>query len=244
MSNYPSVKPGGRSPSRVVAGLLFLSWLFLGNGSLGLASETRSQLKIEGDSITGALIQVPLHSVLEELNEKLGIEFEVPKQELDKLVSANLNGESVSKSLSKILSSWDHAFQVNGQGRVQQIFVVSKILPTEIQKNTLGTSGSSMAIFAKAKAKNESPIMAPNPGISILQAEKPSNPENVVKSFPNFGKTPETILPMPIQQPVVSAMNIQSSSNFMQIIPASGYPPMEILPVSDEAQREFIVGQY
>ena len=126
MTNYPSAKPGQKKIKRFVAGILLLSWLVFGNGGLGLASEAHSLLQIQGDRITGALNQVPLRTVLEQLQEKLAIEYVVPGEELDKSVSANLAREPVIKALSKILASWDYALQVDQQGKVHQIFVVGR----------------------------------------------------------------------------------------------------------------------
>jgi hypothetical protein len=45
---------------------------------------------------------------------------------------------------------------------------------------------------------------------------------------------------MVIQPPQGDPMPIQPSSDIMQVIPGSGYPPMDILPVSEDARMEFI----
>ncbi len=240
MSNYPSVQVGKGNRTRVIGGLLFLSCMLLANGSLVFASETRSQLKITGDSIAGVLIKVPLHVVLEELREKLVIEFDVPQEERDKLISANLTGESVKKSLSKILSPWDYAFQVNGQGRVQQVFVVSKIFPTENLNTPVKIGEPQMAVLANREIQLSR--KTPNSSGSISSPEFYYSPERIMETLSNFGEISESGVPMPIQETQGNPGNIQPSSSFMQVIPASGFPPMEILPVGEEMQREFIGG--
>ena len=240
MNNDPSEKPFSEKFQRLLAGILLLSWLVLGNGSLGIASETHSLLQIQGDRITGVLTQVPLRTVLEQLHEKLAIEYDVPKEELDKLVSANLAGEPVIKALSKILGSWDYALQIDEQGRVHQIFVVAKIGPIEIGKNAVKTSKSKMAVFPKTK--NESILTTPKAKVLLPEKEITSLPERDAKSSSKFFATSGNLRPMVIQPSQGGPMSVQPSSNFMQVIPASGYPPMDILPVSEDARREFMEG--
>lgn len=244
MSNYPSAKPGQEKIQRLVAGILLLSWLVLGNGGLGVASETHSLLQIQGDRITGVLSQVPLRTVLEQLQEKLAIEYVVPGEELDKPVSANLADEPVIKALSKILASWDYALQVDQQGRVHQIFVVVKMGPIEIEKNAVKTSESKMADFPKNMTRSEPILRTPKMRALLPGREMTSNPERDAMVSPMFIGSSEKLRPMVIQPPQGGPMRIQPSSNFMPVIPASGYPPMEILPVSEDAQREFIEGHY
>jgi len=53
---------------------------------------------------------------------------------------------------------------------------------------------------------------------------------------------PEIVAPMVIHPPQGGTMSIQSSSDFMPVIPTSGYPPMDILPVTEDARREFLEG--
>jgi hypothetical protein len=238
MGNYPSAKPGQKKIKRLVAGILLLSWLVIGNGGLGDASETHSLLQIQGDRITGVLSQVPLRTVLEQLQEKLAIEYVVPGEELDKPVSANLADEPVIKALSKILASWDYALQVDQQGRVHQIFVVAKIETIEIEKNAVKTSESKMADFPKNMTRSE-PIRTPKTGALLPGTEMTLNHERDAMVSPMFIKPSEKLRPMVIQPSQGGPMSIQPSSNFMQVIPASGYPPMDILPVSEDAQREF-----
>ena len=242
MSNYPSAKPSQEKIKRLVAGILLLSWLVLGNGGMGVASETYSLLQIQGDRITGVLRQVPLRTVLEQLQEKLAIEFVVPGEELDKPVSANLGGEPVTKALSKILASWDYALQVDQLGSVHKIFVTAKTGPIEIQKNAVKTSESKMAAFPRKMARTEATLRTPKTQVLLPGTEMISNTERDAMGSPMFIGPSEKLRPMVLQPTQGGPMSIQPSSNFMQVIPASGYPPMDILPVSEDAQRKFMEG--
>jgi len=244
MSNYPSASSGQEKILRLVAGMLLLSWLVLGNGGLGEASETQSLLQIQRDRITGVLTQVPLGKVLEQLQEKLAIEYVVPGEELDKPVSANLTGESVIKTLSKILVSWDYAFQVDQQGKVNKIFVVDKMRPIEIEENAVKISEPKMAAFPENEnmTRSEPILRMPKSQILLPGTKMTSNPERDAMPSPMFIEPLEELRPMGIQPSQDGPMGIQPSSNFMPVIPASGYPPMDILPVSEDAQREFLEG--
>ena len=242
MSNYPSANSGQEKIKRLFSGILLLSWLVLGNGGLGVASETHSLLQIQGDRITGVLSQVPLRTVLEQLQEKLAIEYVVPGEELDKPVSANLAGEPVSKALSKILASWDYALQVDQQGRVHKIFVVAKMVTIESEKNTVKTSESKMAAFPRKMTRSEPILLTPQTGTLPSGTEMTSNPERDAMVSPMFVVPSEKLRPMVIQSPQAGAMYVQPSSDVMQVIPASGYPPMDVLPVSEDEGREFFEG--
>jgi hypothetical protein len=242
MSNYHSVNPAQEKIQRVVAGILLLGWLVLGIGGVGVASEAHTVLQIHGDRITGVLNQVPLRTVLEQLQEKLAIEYVVPGEELDKPVSANLGGEPVTKALSKILAAWDYALQVDQRGRVHQIFVVTKNGTIENEKNPIKTSESKMAAFPRKMTRSESILRTPKAQFPLPGTEMTSNPEEHAMVSPMFIDSSEMLPPMVIPPPQGGPMSIKPSSNFMQVIPASGYPPMDILPVSEDARREFIEG--
>jgi hypothetical protein len=242
MSNHHRVNPGQEKIQRVFAGILLLSWLILGIGGVGVAAETHAVLQIHGDRITGVLNQVPLRRVLGQLQEKLAIEYVVPGEELDKPVSANLSGEPVPKALSKILASWDYALQVDQQGRVHQIFVVSKNGTMENVKNPVKTSESKMAVFPRKRKGSEAILRTPTPQFPLPGTEMTSKSEEDAMVSPMLIDSSEMLPPMVIQPTQGGPMSIQPSSNFMQVIPASGYPPMEIHPVSEEAQRDFMEG--
>ncbi len=241
MSNYHSANPGQKKIQRLVAGILLLSWLVLGNGALGVASEAHSQLQFQGDRITGVLSQVPLRTVLGQLQEKLAIEYVVPGEELDKPVSANLAGEPVVKALSRILASWDYALQVDQQGRVHQIFVAAKMGSIKIEKNVEKTSESQVATYPRIMAGSEAILKTSKTQIPLPGTASTSNTENDTMA-PMDIVAPEKLPQMVIQSPQGGPMIIQPSSNFMQVIPASGYPPMDILPASEDAQRDFFRG--
>jgi len=69
-----------------------------------------------------------------------------------------------------------------------------------------------------------------------------SNPDRAAMPSPKFIEPSEKLRPMVIQPPQGDPMPIQPSSDIMQVIPASGYPPMDIIPASEDAQMEFIEG--
>ncbi len=242
MSTYPSANRSQEKVQRLVAGILLLGWLVLGNGSLGIASETHSPLGIQRDRISGVLTQVPLRMILDQLQEKLAINYVAPREELDKPVSVNLTGEPVSNALSKILASWDYALQVDQQGTVHQIFVVAKMEPTAIEENAITTFESKKAIFSGKIMSSEPILSTPRAVVSLPEVDVIQHPEENALVTPMFVERPHSLEPMVIQSPQGKSMNIQPSSNFMEVIPASGYPPMNILPASEDAQRESVEG--
>ncbi len=238
MSNDHSANPDQKKIQLLVAGIVLLSWLILGNGGVGVASEPPFRLQVQGDRLTGVLSQVSLRTVLEKLQQKLAIEYVVPEEELDRLVSANFTGEPVIKALSKILTHWDYALQVDHEGRVHQIFVVAKAEPIEIEKNVETTSESQVAEYPRIIADSEailqtSKTQAPLPGTaSTSDTEKDTMaPMDVL--------APEASHQMVIQPPQGGPMIIQPSSSFMDVIPASGYPPMDVVPAAEDAQMDF-----
>jgi len=250
MSNYFSASSGQENTKRTVAGILLFIMLVLGHGGIGMASETHSLLHIQRDRITGVLTQVPLRMVLGQLQEKLAIDSVVPEEELDKLVSANLAGEPVIKALSKILAPWDYALQVGLEGRVHQIFVVAKAEPSEIKGNEVKASEYNPAIFTGKmegrepvpEASTAHPFLPGTERAANLEAVHVPNPERDAIVSP-MGIVPSEDLPqMVIHSPKGRSMKIQPSTDSMQVIPASGYPPMEILPASEDVRMEFIEG--
>ena len=242
MTNYPSANPGKEKTKRVVAGILLLNLLVLGNGSIGFASETHPLIQIQQERITGVLTQVPLRTVLEQLQEKLAIEYVVPREELDRPISANLVGETVPKALSKILAPWDYALQIDQQGRVRQVFVVAKMRPIEIKENVVKSSEFKMATFPRKKTGSESILRTSKARVLLSGTEMTSHPERDAMASSMFVGPSEKLPQMVIQPPQRGPMNIQPSSTFMQVIPASGYPPMDILPVSEDVRRDFFTG--
>ena len=163
-------------------------------------------------------------------------------EELDKPVSANFAGELVTNALSKILASWDYALQVDQLGRVQQIFVAAKIWPIETKNSSGKTSESLMAAFPEKMTRSEPTLRTHEmqvfqPGTAIA-----SKSEGGVAVSPMFFGSSGNSHPMIIQSPHGSVMAIQPASKFMQVIPASGYPPMDILPVSENVRMEFVKG--
>ncbi len=241
MSNDRTASPGQKKIQRLVSGILLLSWLILGNGGVGVASETPFRLQIQGDRITGVLNHIPLRTVLEKLKQKLAIEYVVPEEELDRLVSANFTGEPVIKALSKILTTWDYALQVDQERGVHQIFVVAKAEPIEIERNVEKRSESQVATYPRIMAGSEAILETSKKQVSLPAAASTSNTEKDT-AVPMDVLAPETLPQMFIQPPQGGSMIIQPSSNSMGVIPAPGYAPMDILPASENAQMDFLEG--
>ena len=258
MSESRNENTGQKTVVCLIVGILTLTLTFLvfGNGRPVGASQAHSLLWIENYRISGILTQVPLRGVLEQLQRELAIEYVVSGEELDKRLSANIVGESVPNALSKILASWDYALQLDQQGRVHKIFVTTKIKSVEIKNAHMkGTSESSQA---HSSTKTESKFKARLPGTMDPQSTTEIS-ENTAKIQTlvmekamvtpggSGGELPQMVIQPPqatqmVIQPPQATMKIKPPSNFMQVIPASGFMPMEIHPVSEEVRKEFLGG--
>ncbi len=240
MCNYFRIDDGEWKPKCLFAATLLFFLLVLSSGSIAGASEAHSLLQFKNDRVTGVLRQISLREVLEQFHNEFAIEYIVPGEELDKHLSADLFEESVPEALSKILASWDYALQVDHQERVQQIFVVAKMEPLAIKKDTVKTPGSKKDTFPGKLIGNESIIKTSKKTQTPLpEVEVEENSERDAVGFPMFLRPSEALRPMVIQPPQGGPMIIQPSSHSMEVIPASGFLPMEILPVSEDARMEF-----
>lgn len=244
--------------------LIFLLLVGLKGGGWALTQET-SLLKVEENRLTGHLSQVTLRTVLDQLQKELGIVYEAPAGELDKVISVDLQQDPILPALAKILATWDYAFTMNAAGHVQFLYVTPKAPPAEAVQET---SEPSNVMPSNAMAETESNTITrsrtePEVGDadSSLSQERESHPILPSSSSPFASplgeasglRSPAAGIPMAIQPvpkgtsmpmlpPSGSGMQVTPPANppNMPIIPATAYPPMDIQPVPDYLQEEML----
>ncbi|MEO8326061.1 MAG: hypothetical protein ABI618_09445 [Nitrospirota bacterium] len=244
--------------------MIFLLLVGLRDGGWALTPEV--PLQVEGDRVTGHLSQVTLRTVLEQLQKQLGIKYEAPVEELNKVISVDLQQDKILPALAKILAQWDYAFTVNAAGRLQFLYVTPKAAPGEAVSETRNPSevGSSNGLGETdfRSDRQREPVQEGVDTPSFLSHEgKPdanfSPSASSLSSSPegNSGlRAPVVGVPMDIQpvpagttMPMVpassgSGMQVRPPANSpdMPIIPATAYPPMEIEPVPSYLQEEML----
>ena len=224
-------------------------------------------LQVEGDRLTGHLSQVTLRTVLEQLQKQLGITYEAPVEELDKVISVDLQQDKILPALAKILAPWDYAFTVNAAGHLQFLYVTAKAPPGEVGSETRNPSdvGSSNALGKTGFSSDQQmePVQeeVDTPPFLSHEGEPDANFSPSASSFSSsppgespdlrdpFAGVPMDIQPVPAgtTMPMVpsssdSGMQVTPSANLpdMPIIPATAYPPMDIEPVPDYLQEEML----
>lgn len=254
-------------PSGWIKGLVLVPFVVLAGYSGGVwASTLDVPLQVEGDRLTGHLTKVTLRTVLEELQKQLGITYEAPAGELDKVISVDLQQDPILPALAKILAPWDYAFTVNAAGHLQFLYVTSKAPPAEAASETSDSSDgiSSNALdetgFSSLKRSDEGRESGDtDPSLSHERELDPIKPPSSSAFDSPFGeipgsRTPMAVVPMPVQpvpdgttMPMMpssggSGMHITPPANppDMPIIPSTSYPPMDIQPVPDYLQEEML----
>ncbi len=255
--------------SRWISGLVLGIFLIFGTlMGQGMASTPEVPLQVEGDRLTGHLSQVPLRTVLEQLQKQLGIKYEAPVEELNKVISVDLHQDKILPALAKILAQWDYAFTVNAAGRLQYLYVTPKAPPREAGSEMRNPSnvGLSNALGESDLGADHQmePVQEEVGTPSFLPHEEESG-ENSLPASSSFSSSsdPEEIdglrapvvgVPMDIQpvpagttMPMVpassgSGMQVTPPDNLpdMPIIPGTSYPPMEIEPVPTYLQEEML----
>ena len=257
------MRSGQRTMSRLMKTSALLIFLLLVSfGGRGLALHSDVLLHVEGDRLTGHLSQVPLRTVLEQLQKELGIVYEVPKGELDKVISVDLQQDPILPALAKILAPWDYAFTMNAAGHVQFLYVTLKAPPTEPVSETIEPSDVSPANPLAEKELSPLKRNQAERGKGYADQSQPHQREPELASSPAFASPPREIpalrspvggVPMAIQPvpagttmpmlpPSGSGMQVTPPANppNMPIIPATAYPPMDIQPVPDYLQEEML----
>ena len=261
------MKSKQRILSRWISGLVLVALLLLvGLRGGGVAMTTEGALQVEGDRLTGHLSQVTLRTVLEQLQKQLGIKYEAPVEELNKVISVDLQQDKILPALAKILAPWDYAFTVNAAGRLQFLYITPKAPPGEAvsetrnpsevgTSNALGESGfSSDRQMEPVQEEVDIPSFPshegdPDANFSLSGSSFSSSPgESPGLRAPVVG-VPMDIQPVPagttmpmVPASIGSGMQVTPPANSpdMPIIPATSYPPMEIEPVPNYLQEEML----
>lgn len=252
---------------RWINGLVLVVFLLLGTPLVGqgMALTPEGPLHVEGDRLTGHLSQVTLRTVLEQLQKELGIKYEAPVEELNKVISVDLQQDKILPALAKILAQWDYAFTVNAAGRLQFLYVTPKAPPREALSETRNPTdvGSSDVLGESGLSSDRQmePVQEEMDTRSFLSHEGESG-DNFAPASSSFSspeespglRAPVVGVPMDIQpvpagttMPMVppssgSGMQVTPPTNSpdMPIIPATAYPPMEIEPVPSYLQEEML----
>lgn len=253
--------------SRWISGLLLvvflIFWALIGQ-TMALTPE--GPLRVEGDRLTGHLSQVTLRTVLEQLQKQLGIKYEAPVEELNKVISVDLQQDKILPALAKILAQWDYAFTVNAAGRLQFLYVTAKAPPREAVSETRNPADGESSNVLGESGLSPDPQMEPvqeemdtrsflsqegEPGGNFSPASSSfSSPEESHGLRAPVAGVPMDIQPVPAgtTMPMVppssgsSGMQVTPPANTpdMPIIPATSYPPMEIEPVPSYLQEEML----
>jgi hypothetical protein len=253
--------------SKWSSGLVLVAFLLLGAlVGQGMALTPEVPLQVEGDRLTGHLSQVTLRTVLEQLQKQLGIKYEAPVEELNKVISVDLQQDKILPALAKILAQWDYAFTVNAAGRLQFLYVTAKAPPREAVSETRNPSDvGSPNVLGESDSNSDRQRESVQEEVdtrSFLSHEGETG-ENFSPASSSFSspeespglRAPVVGVPMDIQpvpagttMPLVppssgsSGMQVTPPANSpdMPIIPATAYPPMEIEPVPSYLQEEML----
>lgn len=228
----------------------------------GWSATSESPLQVEGDRLTAHLSQVTLRTVLEQLQKELGLTYEAPVEELDKIISVDLQQVPIVTALATILAPWDYAFTVNATGRLQFLYITPKAPPAEPTSETKEpTKAPSSDTLPETEPYPVNPPQEAGDVDVALPQEHELNPTS--ESETNSGAPSEEMqgfdspaagVPMAIQpvpegtsMPMTppsggSGMNVTPAANppDMPIIPGTSYPPMDIQPVPDYLQEEML----
>lgn len=246
-------------PQGLVIGCMILVMVVGGNMSVALASEAQHLFHIHHQTVTGTLEHIPLKAVLEDLKEQLGLEYSGPEKEMQTLVSGQFQAESLSAALSSILAAWDYVLIFDPTGKPIKIFLASKRADETIQARE-----QPQTRYARQKHSGHSPRPEKDssrfPELSanhknhqqkIKASSMPVEPRDTFPHMtlqPSAGKeivitpTASSSARMPILPPgkMMTLIPTTSLTGRMPIIPTSGFPPMEIFPVSPKTARDFV----
>lgn len=251
---------------RWIRGLALMVFLIFGAlMGQGMALSPEVPIQVEGDRLTGHLSQVTLGTVLEQLQKQLGIKYEAPVEELNRVISVDLQQDKILPALAKILAQWDYAFTVNAAGRLQYLYVTAKAPPREAVSETRNPTdiGSSDVVgesgLSSDRQMEHGQEEMDTRSFLSQEGEPGDNFAPASSSFSSPGESPGLRapvvgVPMDIQpvpagttmpmMPPSSASGMQvtppANSPDMPIIPATAYPPMEIEPVPSYLQEEML----
>ena len=254
-----------RTTSRILKGLVVMVFLMVvAFRGVGGALTLDAPLQLEGDRLTGHLSQVPLRTVLQQLQKQLGITYEAPAGELDKIISVDLQQTPILPALAKILAPWDYAFTVNAAGHLQFLYITPKALPAEAvsetskppdvtsSNSTAETGYNSLEGSNSGRGAGDVDRSLSHEHDSILPPSSSAfaSPPGEISGIRATGSgVPMAIQPVPsgTTMPMVPASGSSGmqvtpavSSPNMPIIPATAYPPMDIQPVPGYLQEEML----
>lgn len=248
-----------RTIMKVIVALASLMVFLIGGlKEQGWALPSEVPLQVEENRLTGHLSQVTLRSVLEQLQEQIGLSYEAPREELEKTISIDLQQVPLLSALATILAPWDYAFTVNSAGDLQVLYVTSKAPPTDIVPEPYEPSEAQFPEpVAETDLSPQDDFGGGNESADLSLSSDPDAQSSPSTSSPDdsFGDSAQSAgVPMPIQpvpegttMPMVPSsggggMNVAPAANppDMPIIPATAYPPMEIQPVPDYLKQEML----
>lgn len=220
-----------KTPKVLLVVIFLVSLCVVGNVAFGLASNGKGPLQIQQGRVTGTVTQIPLHIILEQLHEQLGIEYTAPKEELEKHVSVELQQESLEQALAKILASWDYALKIDPAGKVQQIFVVRKI-PAGGQEEKAFNVEDARTDFSNDSEEGHRTRKFMRKQQGVLRDES-----SVASRI--FGASPPFMQPVSPQQDERELWDAMEEDK-MGTIPPIGYPEMEVNQVSEKEQQAIL----
>lgn len=95
------------------------------NGALVLAHASNAVLVSRG-RLTATLQQVPLKTVLQELQQQTGLKYTLPREEADRPISVAFTALPLRTGLSRILAHVNHAISFDANGMPVQVIIGKK----------------------------------------------------------------------------------------------------------------------
>jgi hypothetical protein len=256
-----------RAMSPMIKGLVLSTFfLFGGFHGTGWASNPEIPLQVEGDRLTGNLPHVTLGAVLKQLQQQLGIDYEVPAEELDTVISVDLQQVPILPALARILAPWDYAFTVNAAGQLQFLYVTPKAPLADADREGRELSDgmpSNVVEESENRSRNRGQLeqSGGGAGLSLPHERGPAptrspsrSPGESSPQEPRRPSAPVAVTPMPVQpvpdgamMPIAPAtggagmqVTPQANTPDMPIIPSTAYPPMDVQPVPEYMQQEML----
>lgn len=250
-------KLGSGRPFLMVCGGVLLGISLYGMPDWALASDRQIPLYVHSGRLTGQLDQVPLRTVLGQLQKQLGLDYVAPDAELEKVISVRLQKEPLPRALSKILAHWDYAFTLNAAGSIATLHVMTKV-SRELSLADKMAKGRGLESPAQNANSLQEYGLVDN-GLDLkgenqmnknvrrsdrrTNAKRGSNGQvyatrNVAMEIrPPVPGTSMPIFPASSQDMLITQ---KGSARLMKIIPSAAFPPMNIRPVSKYMQQEML----
>lgn len=155
-------------------GLLFILIILVFMVSEAVASMTHMNYKLEylNNKLSVNVEKVALGPILEEIQEKTGIIFQLDKEQSDKIISVGFQALPLEKAIQRILNNLNHAVIFATDYNIQKVVIVGKgkmSLAPPIHEHNISSSSTAMII--------ESPVQE---GMKITYDGEPMNITNDV----------------------------------------------------------------